>query len=193
MPGMVIAFAGAIGTGRSEIARLVADRLHWPIVKFSDHIKDIARNNNDDPEDRAVLQRIGQELVLDDPDGFVRAVLGREEWRPGGNLIVDGLRHTEVRLALKQQVSDVAVLRMVYVALDEDSRQDQAQRNRQIAERMLSRYDRDLTEAQVLRILPSYADLRVNGALPYDVIARKIIDQFVPGFTMPPAAAPAGG
>jgi 2-phosphoglycerate kinase len=187
MPGMVIAFAGAIGTGRSEIARLVADRLNWPIVKFSDHIKDIARNNGDDPEDRAVLQRIGQELVLDDPDGFVRAVLGRAEWRPGNNLIVDGLRHTEIRLALKQQVSDVAVLRVVYVALDEDSRQDQAQRDRQIAERMLSRYDRDLTEAQVLRILPSYADLRVNGALPYDVIARKIIDQFVPGFVIPPA------
>jgi Patatin-like phospholipase len=63
--------------------------------------------------------------VLADVDGLVDAVLNQQRWRDAkgeGNLIVDGLRHAEVRHALVQKIKP-NVLKHVYITIDEDSRQ----------------------------------------------------------------------
>src|ERR1700730_2880620 len=79
--GVVVAFSGPIGAGKSTISQKVADTLHWPRVSFGDYIKKIAQENGEDPENRAVLQRLGQALVLADVDDLVNQVLNQREWR----------------------------------------------------------------------------------------------------------------
>ena len=172
----VVAFSGPIGAGKSGISKALADSLGWPRISFGDYVRDYALKNGRDAEDRGTLQALGQLLVLADAEGFVRDVLKTKQWTCG--LVLDGLRHVEIRQALLQELKDSgAVLRLVYVDVDEDTRQERALNDKRIERRMLSAYDQDLTEAQVPRIVPAYADLRIDGTLPIPALVDRIIDK----------------
>lgn|ERR1700692_4885008 len=172
--GTVIAFSGPIGAGKSTISQKVADLLHWPRVSFGEYVQKVAEENKQDPNDRAVLQRLGQALVLSDVDGFVEGVLKQKEWRGDGNLVVDGLRHAEVRHALIQQINP-SVLKHVFVTVDEDTRQQRVREEDKVEPRILMRYDQDITEAQIPRIIREYKDIEVSGRLPSEIAAREVI------------------
>ena len=177
--GTVVAFAGAIGSGKSTLSTLVAQQLGWFRVSFGDYVRDYAQEQGLDAADRAVLQRVGQGLVLSNVGKFVQAVLAparREGWEPGANLIVDGVRHTEARWALREAVVP-ADLKLVYVTVDEVSRQRRAAREHEIDPRTLSRYDQHIAEAQVPRILREYADLTVDNGLPPRLAVDQVIDR----------------
>lgn len=175
MVGTVVTLSGAIGTRRSDIAVALAGRLAWPQIKFSAYISARLAAEGGDSTDRRMLQKLGQELVQSDAEGFVREVLAKAEgWEPGGNLVVDGLRHAEVRLALLTAIRP-STLYYVHVEVDEVTRQDTAETVRGIQERLLYRYDQDLTEAQIPKILPAYADQIVDGSLPPSIVADKIL------------------
>lgn len=108
-------------------------------------------------------------------EGFVAGVLAQANgWKDGGNLVVDGLRHVEVRLALLNAVKP-STLYYVHVEVDELTRQSTAESVRGIQERLLYRYDQDLTEAQLPKILPAYAHQIVDGSLPAGMVAEKIV------------------
>lgn len=174
MAGTVIVLSGAIGTRRSAISIEVAKSLGWGRVKFSDFLKSQIEEDGLDPNDRRLLQKVGQSLVQTDIDRFIAGVLAlAETWEPGQNLIVDGLRHAEVRLALSEKVEPSALYH-VHVEVDEVTRQETAEKVGRIHERVLYRYDQDLTEAQIPKILPAYADDIVDGSLPLSIVAQKI-------------------
>jgi cytidylate kinase len=175
--GTVIAFSGPIGAGRSVISQKVADLLKWPHVTFREYVQKVAKENDQDPHDRTVLQRIGQALVLADVDGFVEAVLNQKMWRGDdgqGNLVVDGLRHAEVRHALVQKIKPNA-LKHVYVTVDEDTRQQRVREEEKVEPRILMRYDQDITEAQIPRIIREYKDIEINGKLPSQIAAKEVV------------------
>lgn len=175
MVGTVVTLSGAIGTRRSDIAIALAQRLGWTRVKFSDYIKSKLIADGGDADDRRMLQKLGQDLVQTDVEGFVRGVLEMaQDWEPGGDLVVDGLRHAEVRLALVTAIRPSS-LYYVHVEVDEVTRQATAENVRGIQERLLYRYDQDLTEAQLPKILPAYADQIVDGSLPATIVADKIL------------------
>lgn len=175
MVGTVVTLSGAIGTRRSDIAVALVARLGWPRVKFSDYIKSRLQEAGGQPEDRRMLQKFGQELVQTDVEGFVAGVLEQADgWKRGQDLVVDGLRHTEVRLALLNAVKP-STLYYVHVEVDEPTRQSTAESVRGIQERLLYRYDQDLTEAQLPKILPAYADQIVDGSLPPGLVADKVV------------------
>jgi cytidylate kinase len=184
--GVVIAFSGPIGAGKSTISQKVAELLNWPRVSFGEYVQTVARQSRQNPEDRSVLQRLGQALVLSDVDGFVREVLAQKDWRGEGNLVVDGLRHAEVRHALVQQISP-HLLKHVFVTVDEDTRQQRVREEDKIEPRVLMRYDQDITEAQIPRIIREYKDIEVNGRLPGDIAARQVISRL--GLPPPPREA----
>ena len=170
----VVAFSGPIGAGKSGISKALADRLGWAWIGFGSYVRDYARENDRDAEDRGTLQALGQALVLADATDFVRKVLRSKTWRCG--LVLDGLRHVEVRQALLEELKNWdAILRLVYVEVDEDTRQERARNDKKIERRMLSAYDQDLTEAQVPRIVPAYADLKIDGTLPIPALVDTII------------------
>jgi cytidylate kinase len=172
--GVVVAFSGPIGAGKSTISQKLADSLHWPRVSFGEYIKKVAQENGEDPDDRAVLQRLGQALVLADVDGLVEEVLNQRDWKNAngeGNLVVDGLRHAEVRHALIQKIRP-NILKHVF---DEDTRQQRVRDEDHIEPRILMRYDQDITEAQIPRILREYRDIEVSGKLPVQIAAREVM------------------
>lgn len=171
----MVTFSGAIGSRRSELSSRVAAELHWPRVKFSKYIEKVIEGDGE-LVSRSTLQSYGQELVQHRLEEFIEGVLAEAPgWaESGGDLIVDGLRHTEVLLTLRRQVHPSKVV-YIHVTADPNRREEGA-RERGIEEDMLYRYDRNLTEAQLPAILPAYADMVVDGALGFSVNVKKIVD-----------------
>jgi Fic family protein len=170
---MLIAFTGPIGAGTSGLSQLVADTLGWPRVKFSDYIRNVAIEQASDSDDLNVLQAVGQNLVRERLEEFVAGVLALTEWRAGGHLIVDGLRHVEVRTEILRQIGAVP-LHVVNVELPLPER---AQK-RGLDEDALGQYDAELSEAQLERILPQYANLSLDGSQDHHQLARRVIELF---------------
>ncbi len=184
---MVITLSGAIGSRRSKLADALQERLQWPKVKFSDYIKDLIEGDGGEREDRILLQSYGQRLVQSQRQQFVEAVLARAPgWRDEGKLIVDGLRHVEVLLQLRDAVRPA---RLIYVNVNANPlERETGAKERGIAEQNLYRYDRDLTEAQITRILPAYADLNLDAQLGIRFNVEEILnlaEQREPGITQP--------
>ena len=164
-PGIALAFSGAIGSGKSSVSGELQNLLKWPRVSFGDFVRKKAAEMGRDPTDRTVLQKLGQALVVSDLQGFVRDVLAQApDWADADGIIIDGLRHTEVREELIRQVHPKQ-LKLVIVKVDEDTRLARAQNEKAIASNVLSRYDQDITESQIREALPNFADLEVENDL----------------------------
>ena len=173
--GLVITLSGTFGSRRSELAEKLEARLGFPRVKFSDFIKARIADDGENGADRVLQQQYGQRFVQDDLDWFVEGVLNMAPgWTTAGNLIVDGLRHVEVLLTLRQKVQE-AHSQLFYIHVQADPlRRETAALDRGINEQDMYRYDRALSEAQMNRILPAYADLQVDGALGLGLNMRDI-------------------
>jgi adenylate kinase family enzyme len=181
MSKTMVAFSGAIASGKSTITKGVSEKLGWARVGFGDYIRDFAKKQGKDPSDRSLLQRLGQLLVQSNVSSFVSNVLNQSaDWENADGIIVDGLRHAEVRLVLQQLAKEAGFsFKHVHIELDDDARQGRAS-NRQdpIEPAMLAKYDSDLTEAQLSRILPAYADLKLDGYLPTELLVEQVVDSF---------------
>lgn len=178
-----------MGSRRSDIAAKLASKFGWPQVKFSDFIKDRIKSDEENPDDRVLQQQYGQRLVQHDLENFVDSVLEmKPEWKINGhNLIVDGLRHVEVLLTLRQRVMNLGS-KLVYIHVRPDPlKRESAAHDRGIAEQDIYRYDRALSEAQMNRILPAYADVEVDGALGIS-LNMKDIEQRLHDLGVPVAA-----
>jgi len=86
--------AGKICSGKSTLAKKIAEHTGYPLISFGGILKDhLVRS--DLPVTRESLQRIGQELINQlDYEGFLRWSIEHSpqiQWN--GPLIVDGLRH----------------------------------------------------------------------------------------------------
>jgi dephospho-CoA kinase len=158
-------------------ARLAATEL-WR--RFADQL-------HKDRNDRTVLQQLGQALVLTKPGDFVNDVLHQQ---PGAehaeNVIVDGVRHVEILLELKKQAPP-RTLKLIHIKADSETRQERLMRRDRVERRLIARYDSDITEAQVARILPQYADLTIDGSLPVELLVDQVIG-FVRNWTQIPEA-----
>lgn len=176
-PGIALAFSGAIGSGKSSVSGELQRILGWPRVSFGDFVRKQATAMGRDATDRTVLQNLGQALVVSNLEGFVRDVLGQEPgWADADGIIIDGLRHSEVRDELIRQVHP-KVLKLVMITVDEDARLARARKEKAIEGFELSRYDRDVTEAQIRKTLPDFADLQIeNGSSP-SAAAEAVVHQ----------------
>lgn len=186
MAGQVVAFSGPIGSRKSALSSALAAKLHWPRQSFGDFIRHVASTHGRDPADRSILQQLGQARVQTDPDGFVTDVLAKQDWALQPNLVLDGLRHAEVRHALILYLREREVdLKVVFVDVDESLRQRQSG----MPLRELATYDRDLTEAQVSRVIRAYADVVIPGSLPTDLAVDAVISRLSLREEEPRAAA----
>lgn len=176
--GTVIVFSGALASGTGALSKGVSERLGWPTVRFSDHIRRLALAQGKDANDVGTLQRIGQQLVRERRQEFVAAVLALGGWSPGGDLVIDGLRHVEIYIELKRQVGEGADVHVVHTHLSKAERAANASVRSGIDELTFEALDGHVTEAQVEQVLPEYADIDLNGAKPLDELVEFVLERF---------------
>lgn len=170
---IVIAFAGSIASGKSTLSMGVAKALGWSRVGFGDYVRHVARSQGLDSS-REVLQEVGATLIDQGWEEFCRAVLRQVDWKPGQPLIVDGIRHIEAVEMLRQLVAPSELL-IVFIAVDGLTRKARLRQRGTTDHEHLQRVDTHPTEAQVQTVLPSVADLTVDGTQPMDDLLPKIM------------------
>ncbi len=174
MDKFILAFAGGMGSGKSNLTRELANRLGWKRASFGEHVKKIAGEAGRDASDRGVLQQLGQALVLTQLEKFVRDVLAQAEG--DANVILDGVRHVEVYMQLKELEKENTRLRLVYIKTPTEIRQDHVVKRDKVERRLVASYDSDITEAQIPRIIPQYADKIIDGTLPVSILVDQLVD-----------------
>ena len=171
----VLVFSGGIGSERSKLSQSVAQAVGWKHAKFSDVIRRRLEKAGEDAT-RSKLQSFGQDIVQNDLKAFVAAVLEDAEFAKADGCVIDGLRHIEVLLELREQAGAAVV---DYVHVNEDLNQiEQSAEERGIEEQNLFRYNHALSEAQVPRILPAYANLELDASDGLALNTGKVLRRF---------------
>ena len=163
----VIALSGAIGSGKAALAAALAKETGASIVSFGDEVRRYVTETGGDPADRSQLQFVGQGLILNDLAGFVSRVVHQAD--PDKPMIVAGVRHWEALYELRRFFGERG-RRVVLVHVEtSQARREKALMADGTERRLVARYDNDISEAQVARMLPQYAYAKVDGDLPVEL------------------------
>jgi cytidylate kinase len=110
----IIVFGGSSRTGKTTLARRLADLLRCKFVSFGDNVRSEAKRRGILAPTRKDLQDLGQELVQTDVLSFCRDVLTTVGFSPGEPLVIDGLRHTEALQAISD-LSGGQSIKLIYL------------------------------------------------------------------------------
>ena len=99
-----VAIAGRIGSGKTTLASILADRLQCPVASFGIYVRFVALQRGLDPADRAVLQDLGEELIGEGWHSFCRSVLDHGGYVSGA-VVVDGIRHVAAITTIRELVA----------------------------------------------------------------------------------------
>jgi len=124
-------------------------------------------------ESREALQDAGASLVEQGWDQFCRSVVAQAGWEPGQPLVIDGIRHAEAMDSLRALVAP-AVLYLVFVDADRATREARLRERGDVDREQLERIERHSTELQLQTIVPSMANLTVDGTRPVRDLVREI-------------------
>lgn len=163
MSGVVACFSGSIGAGKSSVTHVLADALQWRRAGFGDCLRARILRMGGNPDSRQELQDLGQQLVESDPDAFCREVLASGEFTPGGNLLLDGMRHVDIYRRVQRLVAPSHAV-LLHLSIDAAAARKRVQsRDGNIGD--LDRARTHRVEAELAASLPSIAD-RVIDAMP---------------------------
>ena len=174
MTSAVLAFAGAIGSGKTTISAGVAGTLGWARVSFGDYVRAEARRRGLDDSSREVLQEVGEALIAQGWEPFCQAILAQALWVSGEPLVIDGVRHVRAVETLRELVAP-AMLLVVYLDADEDVRRLRLREREGTYSARPYQIEMHLTEADVATRLRALADYRVNAAVERDVVTQQIV------------------
>lgn len=173
----VVGLSGRLGSGKSSLASILAERSGWPKAAFGDYLRYLAEQRGFGV-DRQSLQHLGEEQIALGWDRFCLAVLNHFKWRPGQGLVVDGIRHITAVNTLNRLVCPQSVF-LVHMAIDEDIRHNRiAMRDGAQAE--WKKAEDHSTEADVKEALPRAANMVVDATLPVEVLADEVLDALEP-------------
>ena len=171
-----LGFSGRIKSGKTTIARRVADELNVPFASFGDYLRTVAAARGLDSSDRTILQDLGQELFESDLSRFCTDVLFAAGWEKGMCVVIDGIRHVQVLVELNKILEPVQ-LKLVYISI---SGEVQAQRIKESG----SRYSVDVveshsTEVDVMDGLNELAELHFDGGTVLKTTAARIVAEAI--------------
>jgi dephospho-CoA kinase len=175
MTPFVLTFSGSIASGKTTIARLIAEKNGFAFASFGDFVRKEARRQGMDPTSRDVLQRHGNELIEKGWQPFCQAVLADIAWTGDHGLVVDGIRHVEALETLRDLVGPLRLF-LVYISIDNQTRRVRLRDRGVGEEQTIEKSDLHDTEQQVRGILEQRADLRVDGTLPPVLLAQQILN-----------------
>lgn len=173
MRNLVIAVSGGIGAGKADLGKILSEALDADRASFGAEVRRYAREIGADDADVSALQRVGQLLVLTQPSEFVRRVLAQRT-RADAPLVVEGLRHVEILMHLRRQ-TEGSILQVVHVDTPREVSGARVMGRADVERRLVARYQADITEEQVARIIPQYANLIVPGDLPASLQVAKVM------------------
>ena len=153
----IVGVAGAIGSGKSELSRALADERGWSRVSFGGFVRGQAGARGVEPT-RENLQALGEQLIDElGAQEFVRRVLS--DYVAADVLVVDGVRHLPVDDELRKISAQYL---LIFVEVDDETRRRRLG-DREGLEVDLFAIDRHSTEREVL-LLRERADAIVDGA-----------------------------
>lgn len=169
---MIIALSGALGSGKSSVSQALATRLNWPRVSFGGYVRTIADERNL-PKGRETLQALGAELLQEmGAKAFCIATLRQAGWKPGMDVVLDGVRHQEVLETLQQ----LDRTHLIFLSADEQTRVSRLRADGR-AEDDLSTVEQHSTEVQVSSVLRELAEYVVDATKPLGLIVDEISHQ----------------
>lgn len=158
----IIALAGGIGSGKSTVAHAVADHLGCSIASFGDYVRSVLKAGGHRPS-REKLQRTSEELIRSlGWQGLTRNVLAAVQWNRSQSLVVDGIRHPDVIMALKVATAPVPVS-LVYLDVSPQVRATRVAARDNVSSCELAEFDRHPTEIAVATHVKALADVVVNA------------------------------
>lgn len=172
--GLVVCLSGRIGSGKSSVAGALSERLGWPRVGFGDYLRKETTRLGGDPNSREALQDLGQSLVNQDAAGFCRAVVGDAGFIPGGDLVVDGVRHVNIQVCLQSVVAP-SRCRLIFLAANEEERLKRVAQ-RPLGDADFARAEGHVAEADMVELLPRMADCVIDGSLPIETAVACCIE-----------------
>ena len=162
MSSRVVGLAGQIGSGKSSVARGLADALSCPVASFGDCVRGIARERGVDPV-RENLQAIGQELLeMLGPASFIDRVLEGSRWDRRGSLVVEGIRHRTVAETLPSRVQPIPFF-LVYLEVPDPLRRSRAITRDALSPGVLSQLEQHPTEREVRYAVRDLADVVISA------------------------------
>lgn len=173
--GSVVCLSGRIGSGKSSVANALGEKLGWPCAGFGDYLRKELAQLGGDSNSRQALQDLGQSLVDKDAVGFCRAVIADSGFVPGGNLIIDGVRHANIQLCLREVVAP-STCKLIFLAANEEERLRRVAR-RPLGEADFARAEVHVAEADMNDLLPTMADCVIDGALPLEAVVEKCMEE----------------
>lgn len=165
----IIGFSGKHGSGKTTLAREFANDIKAKFISFGDYIRDIAKERKQNYEDRIVLRDIGEEQIGLGWSTFCQSVLDFYGYSGEKLLVVDGVRH----IGCLEGFRIILPNPEIYVVYIDVSEALSLERQRKRGESELYTYSGNLhmTEEQVVTIIPSIADLKLDGSK--DIIELK--------------------
>lgn len=171
--GVILAVAGALGSGKTRLSTAVAQQLGWSQGGFGDYVRAVALARGE-PDTRAHLQVLGEALTQEGWPTFCAAVLQWARWIPGRDLVLDGVRHIEVLDTLRTVCAPDTVA-LVYLFVPAPVRGDRLARRDGLGPVDLKRAEAHSSETQGAQ-LRQRADLELDGTCAVEQLAAQVID-----------------
>jgi hypothetical protein len=172
--GFVISFSGRIASGKTTVTQTLAEMLGWPRVGFSDYLRHLLKERGNTLPTREQLQDLGQSLVMADPDQFCRKVLGLGGFLPGGNILLDGIRHVDIQRRIVGLVEPSRAI-LIHLAADDELVERRIER-RGASENELKRAGSHPVEHDLLQSLPSMANYTVDAGRGLPIVISDCLE-----------------
>jgi cytidylate kinase len=177
MAGLVVCFAGQIGSGKTSVSRRLEDALAWPRAAFGEYLRTEVSRRGGDPESREQLQNLGQMLVDKDPSRFCNSVMRSSGFKPGGYLLLDGIRHTAIQ-RIAAELARPSETKLVYLAASKDGRLERVASRADGASDFV-RASTHRVEAELQTSLPQIADIVIDSTTLLDEVVNECLSALV--------------
>lgn len=169
---VALGISGRIGSGKTSLAVVLAERLNCPRASFGDYVRSVATDRGLDASQRDVLQEVGDDLIAAGWDAFCAAVLSSAGFT-GGSAVVDGIRHAEAAQTMRKLVAPTP-WRLVAVESEDATRRSRLAA-RGVNGAGITQADAHPNEGEVAAVMAS-ADLVVSSDSTVEEAADAVME-----------------
>ena len=173
MPTSLLGLSARMQAGKTTVSKAVASEMHAVRISFGRVVSEEAEKQQLDIT-RETLQNLGESMVQEDVYGFCQRVLDSKGWQKGMSIVVDGVRHKRVLLALREIV-EPDYFGLMYLNIDRKTQLERWKSEDIPYTKSLEELEQHSTEIEVLKVLPDFSDLILDGAKKVELTVKKII------------------